>query len=159
MSGKKIAIILLLSGLILLFVSACGSSVSAARIKPTWIKSQISGDSVSVSVSEVEKDKISHFKVSTTYGDLSYMAYTLDGQLYARADICPPCRSQSFSLKGNTLVCDACGTVFDARTGSGISGACVRYPKAAVSYTINGDGLVMKAEDLIAAYRTTLQGS
>lgn len=74
-----------------------------------------------------------------------------------RADICPPCGSQSFSLKKDTLVCDVCGTVFNARTGAGISGGCVLFPKTAVSYQIDTGKMVMQGNDLIAAYVETLK--
>jgi nitrite reductase/ring-hydroxylating ferredoxin subunit len=97
------------------------------------------------------------FVVKTSQGDANYMAYLLDKQLYVRASVCPPCRSLTFTLDGNTLVCDRCATVFNAETGAGIKGACVNYPKANVPYTIADGKVVMKTGDLTTAFQNTLQ--
>ena len=159
MSKKLVvAAVLLLLIIGVSVLAACSSGGGGERIRASWIKPVIAGTTASISATEVKKDRIAHFKVNTPAGDISFMAYELDGRIYTRADICPPCRSESFSLKGNTLVCDSCGTVFDARNGAGISGACVKYPKAEVPYSVNGDRMVMKAEDLVNAYRETLKG-
>jgi nitrite reductase/ring-hydroxylating ferredoxin subunit len=131
--------------------------VPAGKIKATWIKAVIDGESVTVPVDEVRKDYIVHFPVETPAGKENFMTYVFDGQIYVRADICPPCRSINFSLEKDILSCDACGTRFDARTGEGVSGACVAYPKAAVKFETNGVSLVMRMADLQAAYQATLK--
>jgi nitrite reductase/ring-hydroxylating ferredoxin subunit len=114
------------------------------------------GDIISIPISEVENDKIMHFEFTTQDEDMTFMAYDLSGEIYVRANICPPCHSIGFSLQESTLVCDTCGTVFDARTGAGINGACVGYPKAAVAYEIGDGSIVMKGSDLLAAYQDTV---
>jgi nitrite reductase/ring-hydroxylating ferredoxin subunit len=97
-----------------------------------------------------------HFEFTTQDKDMTFMAYDLSGEIYVRANICPPCRSTGFSLQQSTLVCDTCGTVFDAKTGAGINGACVGYPKSAVAYEIRDGSIVMKGSDLLAAYQDTV---
>jgi nitrite reductase/ring-hydroxylating ferredoxin subunit len=87
---------------------------------------------------------------------LSFMAYKYDDQLYVRADICPPCRSESYTLTKGTLVCDSCGTVFNAGTGAGIKGACVRFPKQSVNYEVKDGNILINGTDLITAYQNTL---
>ena len=166
MIKKALAIITLLVLISSIILASCGvkAGPASANIKPsgtttvraTWIEPEITGDSVAISLSEVKKDRIVHFKISTATNDESYMAYEYGGVQYVRADICPPCLSESFSLVKNTLVCDTCGTVFDAKTGAGISGACVRYPKAPVVYQVSGDKMVMTVSNLEAAFQTTL---
>lgn len=141
----------------LLILSACSPTSASTRIRATWINPTIQGESVSIPASEVEKDTIAHFKVTTPADDLAFMAYQFDGKLYARANICPPCLSEGFSLVGNTLVCDTCGTVFDAKTGAGIKGACIAYPKAAVPYEVKDGNITMKGTDLAAAFQNTLK--
>jgi hypothetical protein len=83
------------------------------------------------------------------------MAYKLNGGRYVRANVCPPCRSVGFSLSGDILVCNSCGTRFKASTGAGISGACRDYPKAEVAHVISGDNLTMDIDDLVTAYENT----
>jgi nitrite reductase/ring-hydroxylating ferredoxin subunit len=153
---KKIILILVLLILVSSIVACSANGTqSSQRIKATWINPQVVGDTVSIPVSEVENDKITHFEFRTQDKDMTFMAYDLSGETYVRANICPPCHSIGFSLQQSTLVCDTCGTVFDAKTGEGINGACVAYPKTAVAYKIDNGNIVMKGTDLIAAYQDT----
>jgi nitrite reductase/ring-hydroxylating ferredoxin subunit len=156
---KTLSFLALTMGLLVLAVSACSGSQAAsiAAIRPTWINAQISGDVVSISAAEIDKDVMTHFKISNPTATLSFMAYKYAGKTYVRADICPPCRSDSFSLVGETLVCDACGTVFDAQTGAGLRGACVAYPKASVPYQITDGNITLNGTDLVTAFQNTLR--
>ena len=88
---------------------------------------------------------------------MNFMAYVLDGEIYVRANVCPPCQSVGFSLGKDVLICDRCATTFEARTGEGIEGACVDFPKASVPYEIIDGNIVMKGTDLIAAYQDTTE--
>ena len=125
-------------------------------IKATWIEPQVAGDTVSIPVSEVNDNKIVHFNVAVALGsEMAFMAYDIDGKLNVRANVCPPCRSIGFSLDKDTLICDTCQTTFKAKTGDGISGACVDYPKATVAYEISDGKVVMRGNDLLTAYKST----
>ncbi len=152
---RRIALGMLLV-VIILFILGCGGSAKAT-IRPTWIPTQIAGDMVSVPVSRVQSDKMTHFRLDTPAGEVAFMAYDLAGKTYVRSNICPPCRSIGFSLKGDVLVCNTCGTTFKASTGDGIAGACVGFPKASVPYKITAGNIVMTEADLIAAYQNTIQ--
>ena len=125
--------------------------------KATSIEPQVTGDIVSVPASEIESNWNVRFKVETQDGNMDFMAYVLDGEIYVRANVCPPCQSTGFSLDEDILVCARCATEFKAQTGEGIRGACVGYPKAAVPYQINGGNVVMNSTDLITAYQDTLK--
>ncbi len=123
-----------------------------------WIEPQVDGDTVSIPVSEIENSWNTRFKLQTASGSISAMAYMLDGVIYVRANLCTPCRSQGFTLSGNTLVCDICGTRFSATTGLGVSGSCVNYPIASATYKIANNNVVMSKADLVTAYQKTLKG-
>jgi len=148
---KVIAAVLFV--LVVLTAAGCASKAVAS----TQIKASVNGEIVSITNAEVQNATNTRFTVKTSQGDTTYMAYVLDKELYVRASVCPPCRSLSFTLDGNTLVCDRCATVFDAGTGAGIKGACVNYPKAQVPYTISDGKIVMKTSDLTTAFQNTLQ--
>ncbi len=141
--------------------TACPSPGDGGRnnvsIGATWIEPHVVGGSVSIPVSEVENHRNVHFRVDTESGDMHFMAYMLDAQIHVRANVCPPCRGIGYSLDGDVLVCDMCATTFDARTGNGIKGACVNYPKAAVPYDIVAGSIVMNRADLSVAYQDTLE--
>ena len=153
--------ILLLVAASLLAISACSSGASASSakgvtVKQTPIKAQLNGEIVSILASEVDKYINSRFMVKTATDTISFMAYRYDDQLYVRADICPPCGSESFTLTNDTLVCDACGTVFNAKTGVGIRGACVKFAKQSVAYEVTDGNIVMKGTDLESAFQNTV---
>ncbi len=134
-----------------------GSTESNEPIKATWIEPQVLGDTVSIPVSEVDNNRNVHFNVKTRDEDMNFMAYVLDGEISVRANVCPPCQSIGFSLEEAVLICDRCATTFEAKTGEGIEGACVDFPKAAVPYDVSDGNAVMKGTDLIAAYQDTLE--
>ena len=133
------------------------STPPVGPIKATWIEPQVDGDAVSIPITEVENNWNIHFRLNTPDGDKNFMAYVVDGEIYARANVCPPCQSTGFSLQRDILVCDRCATTFKAKTGGGIQGACVDYPKASVPYEIIDGSILMSEADLIAAYQDTLQ--
>jgi len=148
----------------LVLIVACAGPTSTPPTQPPsgpieakWIEPQVAGNTVSIPVSEVEDNWNVHFRVEIQDGEKAFMAYKYGGQIFVRANICPPCRSIGYTLKGNILVCDTCATTFEAETGDGIEGACVDYPKAPVPYEITGGNIVMSEADLIAAYQDTLQ--
>ena len=154
---KKIILIVVLLTLVSSIVACSRNGTQNNElIKATWIEPQVLGDIISVPISEVENGKMMRFELTTQDKDMTFMAYELSGEIYVKASICPPCQSTSFSLQQSTLVCDTCGTVFDAETGAGINGACVAYPKAAVAYEIRDGSIVMKSSDLLAAYQGTV---
>ena len=133
------------------------SSKPSGPVDAKWIDAQMNGDTVSIPVSEIENDWNTRFQVQTDGGSVSAMAYVFNGVIYVRADICPPCRSQGFTLNGSILDCDSCHTKFNASTGVGVSGACVNYPKDSVSYTISDGNVVMSKADIVTAYQNTLK--
>ena len=176
-SGVVIALSMLLLLVLTLSLAACASPAPASTpditatptqtttysAKPSgpidakWIEAQVVGDTVSIPKSEIEGNWNTRFKVQAADGDISAMAYILNGAIYVRADICPPCRSQGFTLNGDILDCDSCHTKFKANTGDGVSGACVNYPKASVSFSITDGNVVMSKADIVTAYQDTLK--
>jgi uncharacterized membrane protein len=157
MGSKKKIIIGFVILIITLNMVACSGNKTQSNepISAKWIEPQVAGDTVSIPVSEVENSSITHFKLATVNGDIAFMTYNIDEKLNVRANVCPPCRSMGFSLSKNTLICDTCRTTFKAKTGDGIAGACVDFPKAAVPYEISDGKVVMRGTDLLAADKNT----
>jgi len=165
---SKIAIGLLLFSLMFIVVACTAptptqtpnptpSPSPSGPIKATWIEPQVAGDTVSIPVSEVENNWNVHFNVKAQGEDMNFMAYVLDGEIHVRANVCPPCKSIGFSLGEDILICDRCATTFKAKTGEGIKGACVDFPKASVPYELSDGNIVMKGSGLITAYQDTVE--
>jgi len=150
-------IIVLLIATLAVFLTACASTVPQTEPIPgTWVDVQVDGDSAKVPLTMVEQHRNLHFDIEYEGSSLAFMAYILDDRIQVRANACPPCRSRGFTLDGNVLDCDACHTLFDARDGTGIEGACVDYPKAAVHYRMTAGNIVMSLADLVDAHNETL---
>lgn len=149
--------------LIGVLVASCGKTSSAGgpsgRVRPVLLNATVQGDSMSIPLSKVQGAWNARFMATFPARTESFMVYVYDNKTYVRASICVPCGGQSFSLQGNTLICDTCGTVYSAATGKGISGvpACQSYNKAPVPFQVDGTGnIVMKSADLLAAFQKTL---
>lgn len=129
-------------------------------IEATWVQVAVDEDdqTVSIPLSTLEDNWNVHFKLETTDGEVNYMAYIFEDEIYVRANVCPPCRSIGFALDegAQLLICDRCATLFEPATGAGISGACVDYPKASVPYEVTDGNIVMSSDNLLAAYQETL---
>jgi hypothetical protein len=144
----------------IIILAGCSSGVKAqdGPFKETEITPTVTGDTVSIPVNVVQDKSNVHFALATTKGNTSFEAYVFDGAIQVRASYCVPCRGTSFTLSGDKLLCDNCGTVFSAKAGTGISGvpACKGYPKAAVPFTTSGGNIVMQSSDLQTAFTNTL---
>ncbi|MCJ7575642.1 MAG: Fe-S-containing protein [Dehalococcoidia bacterium] len=161
MLKKIIPVLVLLSLILVSSIVACSGNgtQNGQRIEATWIEPQVVGEIISIPISAVENYTITHFDFRAQDNDMTFMAYDLNGEIYVRANICPPCHSIGFSLDGDILVCDRCATTFKAQTGAGISGACVNYPKASVPYEVADGNIVMNSTDLITAYQDTVNAT
>jgi hypothetical protein len=112
-------------------------------------------------MSTVLQNIMVHFRVTSAAGKQeTFMAYYYNGLVYVRGDDCVPCQSINFSLKGNLLMCDSCGTTFNAVTGVGTgtvgSPTCREYPKEIAAYTIQSGQIVMHLSDLDTAFLNTI---
>jgi nitrite reductase/ring-hydroxylating ferredoxin subunit len=126
-------------------------------IRATVLTPTVANDNVSIPASVVQNKWNTYFTVNSGGSTMGFMAYVLNNSLFVRGSACPPCRGKTYTLDGNILVCDTCGTTFEAKTGVGISGACVSYPKTSVPYTVSGGDIVMKITDLQTAFQSTLK--
>lgn len=137
--------------------SSASSKDTANSVKGTWITAQVNTDQVSIPTESVDDNTNVHFKVKTDIGELSVMAYRFDNKVFIRSNVCPPCNSIGFSLKNGTLVCDSCGTVFDAVTGKGVEGGCVAFPKESIPYAVSDDKITMRISEVVAAHEKTVE--
>jgi nitrite reductase/ring-hydroxylating ferredoxin subunit len=162
--NRKLMALVLFVITVSLVAAGCSGIVSSADSKDneksapgTWITAQVNADQVSIPAKSVDDNTNVHFKVKTEAGELSVMAYRFDDKVFVRSNVCPPCNSIGFTLKNGTLVCDSCGTVFDAATGKGIEGGCVGYPKESIPYTSSNGNITMKLDDVVAAHKQTIE--
>lgn len=153
-----VMVLLLVASLGIGCIDGDSGTASAGPVKAKWITANVNGDIVSIPAAAVNDNTNVHFKVNTNseLGDIAVMAFVLGDEIVIRSNVCPPCRSIGFTLDDMVLVCDSCSTTFDAKTGNGIQGACVDYPKENIPYTESGGILVMNVNDIMTAHQNTV---
>ncbi len=157
-SISMIVFTIILLSTIIISLAGCGGDSNSEPIMATWVKVQEASDTLSLPVSLVNDNKMIHFLLGEgSDGEIAFMAYELNKEIHVRSNVCPPCRSIGFSLLGDTLMCDTCATTFNAKTGDGIEGACVDFPKASVPYEIKDETIIMNQNDLVVSYQNTLE--
>jgi uncharacterized protein len=77
---------------------------------------------------------------------LAYVAPS--GRAVVATSFCEPCRSTSFHIEGDQLVCDSCFTRWDLNTLAGLAGGCMDYPPEEVVAEVRGDQLFIPIEAL-----------
>ena len=156
-SISMIVAVVIILATIIISSAGCGNN-NNEPILAVWVTVSEASDTVSIPVSVVKDNKMVHFLLEEgSNGEIAFMVYELNKEIYVRSNVCPPCRSIGFSLQEDILVCDTCATTFDAKTGDGIKGACVDFPKASVPYEIEDETIIMKQNDLIASYQNTIE--
>jgi hypothetical protein len=134
--------------------SYIGEVVSGPYITPT-----VTQDQIIISFDEVESSGIVNFDIENNEGTLvPMMAYiTPSGRLFAGSSMCEPCRGRTFSLAGETLVCDTCRTTYDIETHEFIKGAivCGQYPPEFMEPIVD-DGQIIIDLNKVLVWRTRI---
>lgn len=135
--------------------SAPGGTVNMAPIALT-----VSGADASFAVADVQKATLAGMKYTRTTplsgewqgitgGSIPLISYIApSGNLVVATSFCEPCKSTSFHIEGNTLVCDTCFTKWDLNTLQGVSGGCTAYPPQALKVQQQGGNIVVATADL-----------
>ncbi|WP_440953300.1 Fe-S-containing protein [Methanococcoides sp. FTZ1] len=159
---SKLAVYIVLVAVAVVFAAGCVDDGAQATtpvnpVSATWIEPQVIDDTVVVPAQTIRENINTHFKVETAAGEIAVMAYTLGDEIVVRSNVCPPCGSIGFSLQEELLICDSCGTTFDAGTGQGIRGACVDYPKENIPYAESEGNIMIGLNDIVVAHMNTIQ--
>lgn len=122
-------------------------------VAQTPVQAVVTGGTIQIPLQAIEANKF----IITTYAGggrslklTSYIAPS--GKVITAVSICEPCRSETFHIAGNQLVCNACGTKWDLETLKGISGGCLNYPPDVLESTLENGNIVI-AESLVANWQ------
>jgi len=137
-----------------------GEQVAAERsyvgefISMTAIEPIIEADTVKLSFDEIDKKNIVFFEIENNENQLvPLMAYiTPSGRLFVGSSFCEPCKGRTFSLAGETLVCDTCRTTYNVETHEYISGSpvCGKYPPVNMNPEIVNGEVVIQLENILS---------
>lgn len=129
--------------------SYIGELISMTTIEPV-----IENDKVLIPLETVDQNNIVYFEIENDENKLvPLMAYiTPSGRLFVGSSMCEPCRGRTFSLAGETLVCDACRTTYNIEDHEFISGStvCGSYPPVNMNPTINQGTIEIDLQEILS---------
>lgn len=131
--------------------SYVGRVISMTRVEPVLENGQIK-----ISLGEIDKNNIVSFELENDQGTLvPLMAYiTPSGRLFAGSSMCEPCRGRTYSLAGETLVCDTCRTTFTIEDHRFISGSAICGAFTPVyMHPVVSDGMVIIEQQQVLSWR------
>lgn len=128
--------------------SYIGKFISMTEVEPV-----VEDGKVKLPLSEVEQNSIVYFELENNEGTLvPLMAYiTPSGRIFAGSSMCEPCRGRTFSLAGETLVCDTCRTTYTIEDHKFISGAtaCGKYPPTNMNAVVESGMIVFEHAEVL----------
>ncbi len=114
-------------------------------ISMTAVDTTIDGEWLTIPLDAVDQNSIVYFEAENDEGFVvPLMAYVgPSGRIFAGSSMCEPCRGRTFSLAGDTLVCDTCSTTYTLEQHEFISGSpvCGKYPPVSMDPVVE-NGLV-----------------
>ncbi len=129
--------------------SYVGEFISMTAIDPT-----IGADKVILKLDEIDKNNIVFFEIENdTNEQVPLMAYiTPSGRLFVGSSLCEPCRGRTFSLAGETLVCDTCRTTYNVETHEYLSGSpvCGQYPPVNMNPVVVDGEVEIQLKDILS---------
>ncbi len=139
--------------------SDLGSPVAAERsyvgefISMTKIEPVIEDGQIKIPLEIVDQNNIVSFELENDEQFLvPLMAYiTPSGRLFAGSSLCEPCRGRTFSLAGDTLICDTCRTTYTIETREFISGAkvCGTYPPVSMNPKVENNMIIIDLNEVL----------
>ncbi|GAB4172197.1 MAG: DUF2318 domain-containing protein [Calditrichia bacterium] len=115
---------------------------------PTGMKPvnmEISGNQIEVSLDDLKQHKMISFNYIKNGMNIPLLAYlSEDGTVITAVRVCEPCKSITFHITGDELICNSCGSTWDINTLSPIEGACGPYPPDVVPNKIINNKIVIE---------------
>lgn len=128
--------------------SYIGEFVSMTEVSPV-----IEDGEIRIPLDVVDQNNIVKFEIENNEGlAVPLMAYiTPSGRLFAGSSMCEPCRGRTFSLAGETLVCDTCRTTYTIEEHTFIAGAqaCGAYPPVNMNPEIVDGTVIINLDEVL----------
>jgi hypothetical protein len=128
--------------------SYIGQIVAMTRVEPV-----IEDGEIRIPFADVDRYNIVYFEAENDEGTVvPLMAYiTPSGRLFVGSSMCEPCRGRTFSLAGETLLCDTCRTTYTIEEHKFISGAvaCGSYPPVNMNGRVEDGNVVFDQAEVL----------
>jgi len=125
-------------------------------VSMTVIDATVEGEWLIIPLAAVDEHGVVYFEAENDEGfQVPLMAYVgPSGRIFAGSSMCEPCRGRTFSLAGETLVCDTCRTTYTIEEHEFISGSpvCGKYPPVSMEPIVE-EGLIKIPLESILSWR------
>ena len=123
------------------------------KILMTDVQPSVESGKISIPLDLVMEKRMVRFEYEANGNKIPLLSYiTQSGKVVTAVSMCEPCRSTRFHIKEKTLVCNACGTVWQLETLKGISGGCLKYPPDFIPSTVD-KGRIQIDEKIVAQWK------
>jgi len=123
------------------------------KIPMTEVQPSVGNGKISIPLDLVLEKRIVRFEYEANGSKIPLLSYiTQTGKVVTAVSMCEPCRSTRFHIKDKTIVCNACGTLWNLETLKGISGGCLNYPPDLLPSTVD-KGRIQIDEKVVAQWK------
>ena len=123
------------------------------KIPMTDVQPSVGNGKISIPLDLVLEKRIVRFEYEANGSKIPLLSYiTQAGKVVTAVSMCEPCRSTRFHIKDKTIVCNACGTLWNLETLKGISGGCLNYPPDLLPSTVD-KGRIQIDEKVVAQWK------
>jgi len=122
-------------------------------IQMTDIKNSVKDGKIIIPLKDVQENSIIYTQYTKNNKTVPLTAFvTPSGDIVAAISICEPCRGTKFHIKGQELVCNACGTRWTLDGLKGTWGGCLKYPPDSLNYEMDQEGIniLLDEQEVIA---------
>ena len=127
-------------------------SYEGKTIQMTELENSVEDGKIVIPLQKVKESSIIYTEYIKADKIVPLTAFiTPTGNVIAAVSMCEPCRGTRFHLKGQELVCNACGTRWTLDGLKGTWGGCLKYPPEALSYEIDQSGTKIILDELEVA--------
>lgn len=117
------------------------------------LSAKVENGRITIPLDVVVQRKFVAFDYVGQTAEVPLLAYVSgEGKLVTGVSMCEPCNSRRFHIKGDELICNACGTTWELDNLSPISGACGRFPPDAIPSSVAGNEVQID-EASVASWR------
>ncbi len=123
------------------------------KIPMTDVQPSVGNGKISIPLDLVLEKRIVRFEYEANGSKIPLLSYiTQTGKVVTAVSMCEPCRSTRFHIKDKSIVCNACGTLWNLETLKGISGGCLNYPPDLLPSTVD-KGRIQIDEKVVAQWK------
>ena len=123
------------------------------KIPMTDVQPSVGNGKISIPLDLVLEKRIVRFEYEANGSKIPLLSYiTQTGKVVTAVSMCEPCRSTRFHIKDKTIVCNACGTLWNLETLKGINGGCLNYPPDLLPSTVD-KGRIQIDEKVVAQWK------